>query len=585
MKKLIIIILIGILIISGLGANAINNFNKNKKINYPSFEGTEYWALLVGCNEFMNRPDLDLPGNDLSAEDFRDLLLMSDHWQPDHIRVLTGSDASSINIIRGLRWLDQMDDEDDICLFYIATHAGPLGLDFPPFDEEDGDECLTTYSSHRFFDPINRVSIVIPWISYLYDDEINLLLNLLDAQGICAVFNTCYAGGFDDSSTGSYLRVSSYDNSETSASLWMSKFGEDISASGRVVLMACEEDDLSLGSIFSYYLMEGLQGFGDTDGNSYCSAEESFTYALPKTKEYLSREFSFNQVPQIYDDYSGDLILTSVEMPPDHPNFIGPITGKSYTDHTFSVSSNDPEGDNIRYYVNWGDDNEGWTDYYPSGAEVILPHSWDSTGTYNVWFENEDEYGASIWEPACLDRFVVTIEDDYEVDQRLTETYEGQCYNDAPLTDMIWLAQSFIPTQNVLSKVELEAIVSLVYSEEPGPLHVSIRNNLTGEDLTSVIAMPMQIDNHMMPFIVKFKWTMFDFPDIDVIPGQKYYIVCRFESDSIGTWTYAGVGCEHDQDYDGDPYPNGEAYYSQNSGCSWKEFLNIHDFCFITYGW
>ena len=47
-------------------------------------------------------------------EEIRELLLLSDHWQSDHIRVLTGADATKRNIIEGLRWLAEMDDENDI---------------------------------------------------------------------------------------------------------------------------------------------------------------------------------------------------------------------------------------------------------------------------------------------------------------------------------------------------------------------------------------------------------------------------------------------------------------------------------------
>ena len=81
--------------IPGSGVFALSSRNTPKNQIISSNDGTEYWALLVGCNIFMNRPDLELPGNDLSAEHLRDILLLSDHWQPDHIKLLTGKNASS----------------------------------------------------------------------------------------------------------------------------------------------------------------------------------------------------------------------------------------------------------------------------------------------------------------------------------------------------------------------------------------------------------------------------------------------------------------------------------------------------------
>ena len=580
MKKIVSIICVIILSSSMIGASALHESDSKDilKICSSSNDGTEYWALIVGCNEFINRPELNLPGNDISAKDLRDTLLKSDNWRSDHIRVLTGENATSLNIIRGLRWLDKMDDDDDVCLFYIATHAGPLNFDFPPFDEEDGDECLTTYSTHRFFDIENRVSYVIPWISYLYDDEINLLLSKLDSLGICAIFNTCYAEGFDDPAS------NSVNNEKFSSVKWMEDFAEELRSSGRVVLMACEEDSLSLGPIFSYYIMEGLQGFGDKNDDEIVTAEEAFEYAAPKTNIYCNREFYFPQTPVIFDDYDNELILTNNELPPDNPILKGPISGESNTEHIFSIFSNDPKEDRIRYYINWGDDTETWTNTYPSGETVNLTHSWNEVGTYNIWFENEDEKGVGRYEQSLIKRKVVTITDNNLIDQYQTLTYQDQCFNDGLITQTAWVAQSFIPTQPVLSKVDLEAMILLIYSEQSGPLRVSIRSDLYGSDLTETSAMPMQINDNMLPFVPKFKWTTFDFPDIEVIPGNKYYIVCRFDYNSIGGWTYAGLNYEDDPEYQDDPYPNGEPYFSINNGQTWNIHSKINDFCFVTYG-
>ena len=96
--------------------------------------------------------------------------------------------------------------------------------------------------------------------------------------------------------------------------------------------------------------------------------------------------------------------------------------------------------------------------------------------------------------------------------------------------------------------------------------------------------MPQQIDCHIIPLIPKPIWTTYDFPDISVTLGQEYYIVCRFDTDSIGSWLYAGMHYSHDPDYNGDPYIDGTAYYSTNKGNNWYECSKVHDFCFVTYG-
>jgi hypothetical protein len=293
---------------------------------------------------------------------------------------------------------------------------------------------------------------------------------------------------------------------------------------------------------------------------------------------------NFLATPQLFDDYPGELPLTQNEFPPFPTVIEGPFSGQISTEYSYSFSADDEENDMIRHLVDWGDGTEEITDYHYSGEPANLSHEWSKIGTYNIWFESEDENGSAKWSQTGFpDHISVTITDEQPIDQRQTQSYEECCGNAAILTHEQWLAQSFIPTKSVLSQVDLETAVSAVYTE-PCPLIVSIRNDLQEEDLTSVVVMPQQIHNHMIPEAPRFTWTTFDFPDIEVVPGETYYIVCRCESEAFGTWGYAGVGYDHDPDYCDDPYLNGVAFISKNQGGYWKELLALQDFCFVTYG-
>ncbi len=588
MKKYILsFIVVLTMIFIEFEAVAIEESAQKNSINTLTGDGVEYWALLVGCNEFKNKPALELPGNDISAKDFRNLLLVSEHWESDHIRVLTGENATWFNIMKGLFWLDFMDDEDDICLFYISTHGMPgMGIDIWPKDEEDGDEMLMTYDTFRT--RIGNWFINIPlrthWIT---DDMLNKAIDRMDAKGVCAIINACYCEYADVlGSNGFDIKKADLcsNHNMMAASEWMEEFLEDLGTTNRIILMSCSLNEMSLGNVFSYSVMEGFQGFCDSNNDTICSAEEAFAYSIPRAQTFLNREFNFQQTPQIYDGYSGELGLTTRKLPPNLPDMIGPLTGNSNSDYTFDISSIDPEGNDILYNICWGNENEEKTTLYPSGNIVEITHCWSEEGTYNIWFDNEDEYGVNFHEFVFPDKISITISDECIVDQQQTKTYLEQCFNEEYISNSRWLAQSFIPSESTLSKVDLETFISLVNSNEIGPLHVSIRNNLTGEDLTEVFTMPQQISCHIIPVIPKPLWTTFDFPDITVIPGEEYYIVCRYDTDSIGSWLYAGVDYDHDPDYQGDPYTDGTAYFSVNAGNSWYECTMVHDFCFVTYG-
>ncbi|UCB58578.1 MAG: caspase family protein [Thermoplasmatales archaeon] len=583
MKKMLIIVFL-ILLFKTIGVVAISNGKLINRyiLNEKSADGTEYWALLVGCNEFVNMPSATLPGNDICAQDFYKTLLASDHWYEDHIKLLTGKNASSINILKGLRWLDKMDDEDDVCLFYIATHGGP-GPDYFPKDEDEGmDEWLTTYSTYEWYIPKLGGAITLPYLHRLSDDQINYMLSLLDAQGVCAIIDACYSGGFNDppydGTIAGYNHCNKYQ--KFTSQDFLQGFSEDIAKSGRVVIMSTKEDEITLTWYFAHCLMEGFQGFADIDEDRMISAEEAFEYASPKTTDWLYRKYKEIYEPQILDDYEGDLHLTDINLPPERSDFIGQKNSTVDSDCSFSISSRDPEKNHIHYYVNWGDNTEEWTSYVDSDEAINLHHSWKDAGTYNVWYNNEDDYGVVHSFGPILDRIVVMISDEEEkVDQQQTCFFDGYDVNDGVFSNRIWLSQSFVPSYSTLSRVDLLISTS---SYNVGPITLSIRSNLTGEDFIEVSAVPPVVDNW---FTELLRWTTFNLPNIDVVPDDTYYLIvhCK-ESDSLAAWMNVNSDCEFHPDYQNDPYENGMTFLSKNIGRTWIEYPNINDFCFVTYG-
>jgi len=60
--------------------------------------------------------------------------------------------------------------------------------------------------------------------------------------------------------------------------------------------------------------------------------------------------------------------------------------------------SDDPEGDDVSYYVDWGDGtNTGWTDFYPSGQEVYLKKTYNEEGAYYIRARCKDSWGTTGW--------------------------------------------------------------------------------------------------------------------------------------------------------------------------------------------
>ena len=278
-----------------------NNLKLIKGNNIQTNAGTEYWALLFAVGIYRDNPSKDRPSMLGAVDDLYDVLIDSSEWQPDHIHVVKGSQATGINLIKELIWLIQNEDRDDMSLIFITTHGSPLidketGLpvDIPPKDEADGaDEILVMYDGFANL------------YAFIWDDLLNFFLSLLQSQGVCLIVDSCFSGGFNDfpfkeNAIDSYTIESFYEG-----------LSEEIATQGRVVLMSCEEDNYSYGSYFSNCLIDGFEGSADQskfgNGDGINSAEESFYYAQRLVDLYGHS----NQHPTILDLYPGEFPVTS----------------------------------------------------------------------------------------------------------------------------------------------------------------------------------------------------------------------------------------------------------------------------------
>lgn len=85
---------------------------------------------------------------------------------------------------------------------------------------------------------------------------------------------------------------------------------------------------------------------------------------------------------------------------PDAPQ--GPASGKLGEEYTYTASTTDPEGDELYYYFDWGDDSDSeWIGPYESGKTIEATHTWQKRGSYQVRVKARDEHGKiSDWSPS-----------------------------------------------------------------------------------------------------------------------------------------------------------------------------------------
>lgn len=132
----------------------------------------------------------------------------------------------------------------------------------------------------------------------------------------------------------------------------------------------------------------------------------------------------------------------------------------------------------------------------------------------------------------------------------------------------IMLAQGFTPTRSPLTKVEIK--LNKPHKTENG-IFVSIRKDLNGSDLTSKVISATDI-----PYFVY--WIEVDFSDIDVTPGEMYYIVLLSSTPSEQSYRW-----RFDYDEEINPYQNGSMYRSADDGDTWSPVESDFDFVDATF--
>jgi hypothetical protein len=82
--------------------------------------------------------------------------------------------------------------------------------------------------------------------------------------------------------------------------------------------------------------------------------------------------------------------------PPSNPVITGQTKGKHDVSYNFTFTSTDPDGDNVSYWIEWGDGcpSAGWLGLYPSGQTITVAHIFPK-GTWTVECKAKDIHNAT----------------------------------------------------------------------------------------------------------------------------------------------------------------------------------------------
>jgi len=253
-------------------------------------------GVVVGISDYVGSGS-DLAFCDDDARDFASALTDRDNWTATNVEVIVDRQATRANIQAAIGRMSSRADDDDLCLFFFSGH-GTRGVDVEPLDEGGGyDEyiCETDLAAN------------------IRDDELGDWLAALPTSRVMVVLCSCYSGGF--------IKISGAKGLGPDEPLWTSDNGmatdirraldtrrgwigpADIDDNGSgVVITAADKHETCMESyelghdVLNHYLLQGMAGPADADGDDWLSAEELYAYAAPR-----ATAFSPNQHAQLYD--------------------------------------------------------------------------------------------------------------------------------------------------------------------------------------------------------------------------------------------------------------------------------------------
>lgn len=113
--------------------------------------------------------------------------------------------------------------------------------------------------------------------------------------------------------------------------------------------------------------------------------------------------------------------------PPFAPTLTGGSTATVGTSYQLRMVTTDPDNDQVRYQISWGDGQQNTTFFYPSGQNTMMTHRWTTWGYYTIQVYAVDPFENT----SDISRLVVAVDVQYVGDQGYLIDTDGNGQYDA----------------------------------------------------------------------------------------------------------------------------------------------------------
>lgn len=258
----------------------VGEIPSNSKVNETPVDidkdsEVKIWSVVVGVGRYSTMPVLKYSDDD--AYQFYAFLKSPEGGAlPDkQLRVLVDEDATRANILATMRQVLLKADDNDVVVFYFSGHG--LEGAFLPQD----------------FDGVNN---------RLLHSDVKAILEQSKAKHKICIADACHSGtllAMKQPLENTLQRYySAFNASSGGMALFMSSKGQEYSL----------EDQGLRSGIFSHYLIRGLKGEADFDGNKIVTIREVYDFVYKNVRSYTSNA----QTPIISGKYDNNMPVSVV---------------------------------------------------------------------------------------------------------------------------------------------------------------------------------------------------------------------------------------------------------------------------------
>jgi hypothetical protein len=229
------------------------------------------WAVIVGVSSYTAMPSLKFSDDDAYQVNAFLRSPEGGSLPEEQIQVLIDQNATRQEIINAMRRTFLRADENDVIMLYFSGHG--LSGCFLPYD----------------YDGYNNK---------LRHDEIKQVFMQSKAKHKLCIADACHSGSLNYASKGPapislqrYYQV--FEEVEGGVALLMSSKAEELSL---------EDHGLRQG-VFTYYLLRGLKGGADTNGDYLITIKELHNFVYSRVREYTANV----QTPVLTGDYDDNM--------------------------------------------------------------------------------------------------------------------------------------------------------------------------------------------------------------------------------------------------------------------------------------